>query len=163
MAQISKKVILVGHFGVGKTSLIKQFVHSRFSEEYLTTIGVNIEKKDVKVNETDLTMIIWDIAGEVTVEKTPMAHMLGAHGIIYVFDLTRESTWLNIEEQIENIKEKLPTAPIRIVANKKDLVSDHQLETILSSLSIDCHYSSSAKTGEKVEEMFLDLANAIVK
>ena len=42
---ISKKVILVGHFGVGKTSLIRQFVHQKFSDEYLTTIGVKIDKK----------------------------------------------------------------------------------------------------------------------
>ena len=49
MIQKSKKIVLTGHFNVGKTSLIKKFVHSIFSDEYLSTIGVIIEKKEVKI------------------------------------------------------------------------------------------------------------------
>lgn len=89
--KISKKVILLGHFGVGKTSLVKRFVVQKFSEEYQTTIGVKINK--VVIGDHHLTMILWDIEGGKSQQHLPPSYFAGAHGIIYVFDLTRPSTW----------------------------------------------------------------------
>ena len=66
---MNKKVILVGHFGVGKSSLVKRFVHSQFSEEYITTIGVKIDKKAITVNGITVNLLIWDIAGEDSQKK----------------------------------------------------------------------------------------------
>lgn len=160
--QISKKIALVGHFSVGKTSLVNQFVRSKFSEEYLTTIGVNIEKKVVKIGSTEMSMIIWDISGEVSLEKTTPIHLLGSHGIIYVFDLTRESTYQNIKEQLELLDKKLPNVPIKVIANKKDKLSEIEMNKIISSLPVKCHYTSSAKTGENVEKLFISLAEDIL-
>lgn len=162
MALKSKKIILIGHFNVGKTSLIQKFVHSKFSDDYLTTIGVNIEKKSVEINGEDLTMIIWDIAGEVTLERSQQAYLLGAHGIIYVFDLTRESTYQNIEDQMSFLDKKLPNAARIIIGNKCDILPKEEIEKIITSLPITCDYLSSAKTGENVEEMFLHLAKKMV-
>lgn len=153
----SKKVLLVGHFNVGKTSLIKRFVNNSFSEEYITSIGVTIEKKEIIIEGENMTIIIWDIAGEVTIKKTPKSYLMGLHGLIYVFDLTRESTWLNMEEQVTDIQEMFPTAPFKIVGNKKDLVRSKELDRVLRELPVPCDYTSSAKTGENVEQMFHDL------
>jgi len=162
MINTSKKVVLIGHFNVGKTSLISQFVHSKFSDEYLTTIGVNIEKKVVVTDDTEMTMIIWDISGEVSIEKTRLEYILGAHGIIYVFDLTRPSTYENISEQLSLVKKKIPNVSIKVVANKKDKLTRLEIDNILSSLPIQCDYVSSAKTGENVERLFLDLAESML-
>jgi len=159
---ISKKVILLGHFNVGKTSLIQKFVHSKFSEEYLTTIGVNIEKKTMEVNGNELSMIIWDIAGEVSIEKSQQMYMTGAHGIIYVFDLTRESTYANIADEMKFLEKKLPKAKRIIIGNKVDLTSEEDRKKIVDSLPVECEFLSSAKTGENVETMFRKLAESLV-
>lgn len=159
---ISKKVILVGHFGVGKTSLIRQFVHQKFSDEYLTTIGVKIDKKELQVDGMDVTLIIWDIAGETEQNKVPASYQLGAHGVLYVFDITRPSTYQNLHEQVNHMQGLLPNAPIQILANKTDLLTPEECESILGGIDFQEVHQTSAKTGLNVEEAFRLLTKAIV-
>ena len=61
---IQRKVCLVGSFAVGKTSLLQRFVYSRFSDKYLTTVGVKIDRKIVPTFEGSVSLILWDLAGE---------------------------------------------------------------------------------------------------
>ena len=156
--EISKKVVLLGRYGVGKTSLIRQFVHQQFSEEYLTSIGVKIDKKVVNVNGTALAMIIWDIAGESSQQKIPSSYKLGSQGVIYVFDVTRASTYEHLENELFELKQILSNVPIRVVGNKKDLLDENELDSILSKLHLGGVTFSSAKTGENVEALFNELA-----
>ncbi|MGW8123363.1 Rab family GTPase [Roseivirga echinicomitans] len=158
---MNKKVILVGHFGVGKTSLVQQFVYSKFSEKYLTTIGVKIDKKVVQFDGYQMTLLIWDIAGETEQSSVSKSYMLGSHGIIYVFDLSRPSTYENIAEQIAHLKGLLPNAQLQILGNKKDLISDEELASITKSIGIPFK-TTSAKTGDYVEEAFIDLSKAML-
>ena len=158
---MNKKVILVGHFGVGKTSLVNQFVHSNFSEAYLTTIGVKIDKKSIQVAGFQVNLLIWDIAGETAQNKVPKSYQLGAHGVLYVFDLTRPSTYNNLHEQLNYLKVLLPSTPIEILANKKDLVSQEEVDIILNELGMEIK-TTSAKTGEYVEEAFLRLTKSMI-
>ena len=157
MNRLAKKVLLIGHFNVGKTSLIKRFVKNSFSEDYITSIGVTIEKKEIIIQGKEMTFIIWDIAGEVTIDKTPKSYLMGLHGLIYVFDLTRESTWANMGEQISKIEEMFPIAPFKIIGNKSDLLRKKEIDKILTKIPVKCDIISSAKTGENVEEMFEEL------
>ncbi len=159
---ISKKVILVGHFGVGKTSLIRRFVHQKFSDDYLTTIGVKIDKKVLKVDSMEVTLIIWDIAGETNQAKIPKSYQLGAHGVLYVFDITRPSTYQNLHEQLDYLSGVLPNAPVKVIANKKDLIPAEKQEEVLAEIALDGIYTSSAKTVESVEEIFEALAKAMI-
>ncbi|MCU0392074.1 MAG: GTP-binding protein [Thermoflexibacter sp.] len=163
MQTISKKVILVGNFGVGKTSLTRQFVFQKFADEYLTTLGVKIDKKTLVINDLEANLIIWDIAGEVSQTKVPKSYYLGANGIIYVFDLTRPSTFKNILEDLDYIKQMLPNVPYIIAGNKKDLLTEEQLYATIPQLPMPCEYLTSAKTGEKVELMFQELTNMMLK
>tara|TARA_R110001592_G_scaffold277427_1_gene544602 strand:+ start:215 stop:691 length:477 start_codon:yes stop_codon:yes gene_type:complete len=158
---MNKKVILVGHFGVGKTSLVQQFVYSKFSEKYLTTIGVKIDKKVVEFDGHQMTLLIWDIAGETEQNSVSKSYKLGSHGIIYVFDLTRPSTYENLSVQIEYLKTLLPNAPIQILGNKKDLISEEELTAIKETIGFPFK-TTSAKTGEHVEEAFIDLSKAML-
>jgi nucleoside-triphosphatase THEP1 len=61
---IQKKVCMVGTSGVGKTSLVAKFVHSIFSDKYLTAVGVKIDKKTVTVDGNEVMLMIWDLAGD---------------------------------------------------------------------------------------------------
>ncbi len=155
--KISKKVILLGHFGVGKTSLVKRFVVQKFSEEYQTTIGVKIDKKEVIIGDHHLTMILWDIEGGKSQQHLPPSYFAGAHGIVYVFDLTRPATWEAIEAELQYFVERLPTATVRIIGNKRDLIDEVQLRDFRERFRGHYDYLSSAKTGENVEELFIAL------
>jgi small GTP-binding protein len=162
MQSISKKVILVGNFGVGKTSLTRQFVYQKFADEYLTTLGVKIDKKMLIINEVEVNLIVWDIAGEVSQTKVPKSYYLGANGIIYVFDLTRPSTFKHITEDLDYIKQMLPHAPYVLAGNKKDLLSEDELKETITHLPLPCEYLTSARTGEKVEQMFNELTRKMI-
>ncbi|MCU0439259.1 MAG: GTP-binding protein [Raineya sp.] len=156
---LSKKVILIGNFGVGKTSLTRQFVYQKFSDEYLTTLGVKIDKKVVEVGNDLVNLMIWDIAGEVSQTRVNTSYYLGSNGIIYVFDLSRPSTYEHMEADIEYVQKLLPDVPILRVANKADLLTEEQI----ANISVPYDFLSSAKTSQNVEEMFLKLTKAMLQ
>lgn len=160
---LSKKVILIGKFGVGKTSLVRQLVHQIFSEDYLTTIGVKIDKKVIDLNGTEVSLLIWDIAGETSQDKVPHSYKLGSHGIIYVFDLTRPTTYENLHAEISELTQLLPGASYKIVGNKSDLINEKDALSIVEQLNIPEIYLSSAKNGENVEKLFLDITQEMIQ
>jgi small GTP-binding protein len=159
---ISKTVILAGSFGVGKTSLSNQFIYNKFDDKYLTTIGVKVNKKVVNINGRELSILLWDIAGEVSQDKVPVTYFLGVSGAIYVFDLSRPTTYKNIVEDIEYLKDILDGGVVRVVGNKKDLVTDEQLEKIREQLELPLDLATSAKTGENIEDLFFDIGKALL-
>ncbi len=160
---LSHKLILTGSYGVGKTSLFDRFLYNKFSSKYLTTIGVNVDKKVVNIDGRQLTMIVWDIAGEVTQDKIPNAYFLGASAMIYVFDVTRASTYEHMISDIDFLKAKLPKGIISIVGNKIDLVDEQFIQTELKTQApLPWDILTSAKTGEHVEELFLSIGKKLL-
>jgi len=159
----SKKIVLLGHFGVGKTSLMRRFVENAFSEEYKVTLGVQIQKKVVAFSgKKTLSMIIWDIEGNTTIKNTRSSYLLGTNGFIYVFDATRIDTFIALKEEMDYLKNEYPKAKIKIVANKVDLVNKKSLEDLLTTKELASDYYTSAKTGEMVNEMFETLAKELM-
>lgn len=158
----SKKIILTGSFGVGKTSLFNQFIYQEFSDRYLTTIGAKVNSKVVTTPKGEVSLLVWDIAGEITQDKVPQAYFLGTSGIVYVVDLSRPRTFEEVKTDIQFLKNILPDTVITIVANKRDLVSDEQLNELALKMPIPWNILTSAKTGENVEKMFIDLATQII-
>jgi len=159
---ISKKVILTGSFGVGKTSLFNRFIFSRFSDKYLTTIGVKVNKKTLNINGRELSMLVWDIAGEVSQDKVPTSYFLGASGVMYVFDLTRPSTFKNISEDLAHLNKIIPDSLIKVVGNKLDLVNPEDLTRLKTEISHPWDILTSAKTGDHVEELFTEMGAALL-
>ncbi len=159
---ISRKVILTGSFGVGKTSLFNQFIYQKFDDKYLTTIGVKVNNKIVEANGQKVSMMVWDIAGEVSQDKVPVSYFLGASGIIYVMDLSRPLTFANLETDIQFLRDIAPNGDILIIANKVDLVTPDQLVAIAKEVPLAWDYATSAKTGENVEALFTDMAKRLL-
>ncbi|SFV50491.1 Mll3243 protein [hydrothermal vent metagenome] len=159
----SYKIVLVGNFGVGKTSLIRRFVENSFSEEYLSTIGVSISKKTIG----DATIMIWDIEGHTEFKPIFKQYLLGAKGFIIVADLLRQESIDAIKNHIKLCHEVVKDAPISIALNKSDMphtLDKTKLEAIKDlSPSIIKVKKSSAKSGDAVEEIFLALNEAICK
>lgn len=159
---VSKKIILTGSFGVGKTSIFNQFIFQKFSDKYLTTIGVKVNKKVVEVNGQEVALLVWDIAGEVTQDKVPTSYFLGASGIIYVMDLSRPLTFEKLDSDMDYLGKLLPGANIKLVGNKKDLLSESQLAETLKLISRPLDNITSAKTGENINQLFETLAGEFI-
>ena len=117
---IQKKICLLGGFGVGKTSLVSRFVHSIFSDKYLTTIGVKIDKKTVTLDQTSVDLIIWDIHGEDDFQKVRMSYLRGASGYLLVVDGTRIGTLETALVLHGSAQKTLGKVPCMMAINKAD-------------------------------------------
>jgi len=162
---LQKKVCVLGAFGVGKTSLVRRYVQSIFSDAYLTTVGVKIDKKNLNVGEMPVTLILWDIAGEDDVTSIRMSYLRGASGYFLVADGTRGET-LDVAGSIHTrAAAEVGPVPFVLLLNKADLQNEWDLvEPSVEKLQ---HAGwtilrTSAKTGEGVEEAFQVLANRMV-
>src|SRR6266550_2566922 len=103
-ATLQKKICMLGGFSVGKTSLVKRYVQSVFSESYLTTVGVKIDKKSVDLSGRTVNLILWDVAGEDDVASIRMSYVRGSSGYVLVADGTRPSTLevaLSLKERVD--------------------------------------------------------------
>jgi len=158
---LQKKLCMLGGFSVGKTSLIRRYVSSVFSDSYLTTVGVKIDKKTVDLDGRTVNLILWDLAGEDDLSSLRTSYLRGASGYLLVADGTRRSTLdvaLSIQQRVETEFGPLPFA---LLLNKNDLKDQWTIaDADVANLSLNGWWvrSSSARTGEGVEEAFRDLA-----
>ena len=150
----SKKIVLIGHFGVGKSSITRRFVNNVFTDDYKVTIGVNILKKELEINDAKFTFVIWDLEGKDDIEKTRKSHLLGTSGFIYVIDPTRTSTYINIKHELAFLKSNFPKTHLLTVANKSDLI---EIEEFQKGIDFSIDYFTSAKTSENVDLIFNQL------
>ncbi|GAA0715929.1 Rab family GTPase [Aquimarina litoralis] len=156
---LSKKVVLLGHFGVGKTSLFRRFVDNEFSEDYKVTLGVQIKKKVVEMPDgRELSMIIWDTEGHTDIEDTRKSYLLGSNAFIYVFDLTRIDTYKDLTKDLEYLAKNHPKVIIKTIGNKLDLVSEKEIQKKFDELNITVDCLTSAKTNKNVQNFFTDLS-----
>ena len=158
----SKKIVLLGHFGVGKTSLIRRFVDNVFSKDYKVTIGVHVYKKDVRVLENEtVSLIIWDLEGADDINKTRMSYLLGTHAIIYVFDLSRPLTYKDLNKEVAFLDKNFPNATVKVVGNKMYLVNKEFIKQNKNIFDDKVDYFTSAKLGSRFETLFSKLANEL--
>jgi len=162
---IQKKVCMVGLFGVGKTCLVQQFVHSMFSAKYHSTVGVKIDRKIVSLDGREATLILWDLAGRDGVEDITTTYLRGTHAILYVVDGTRRETYDQVFELRDLARGVAGDIPSAVALNKMDL-NEHWLlkskdEQALADLGWHA-FRTSAKTGEGVESAFTWLAREAV-
>jgi small GTP-binding protein len=158
----TKKIVLVGHFGVGKSSLIRRFVQNSFSDDYLVTIGVHILKKVVHLENQETTLVIWDIEGKDDVQKVRSSYLLGTQGFIYVIDPTHPQTYEHLQEDLEFLKKNHPKLPVVTVANKIDLIDLEVFKKTLLDKKIKIDFFTSAKNGLEVETIFESLTRIMI-
>jgi small GTP-binding protein len=158
------KLCMLGDFGVGKTSLVSRFVHSTFSEKYLTTIGVKVDSKEVALaGRAPCKLVLWDIAGRSHLDALNMTYLRGASALLLVADGTRERSLHAALDLLMQSRTMLPDAAIVLAVNKLDLVE--QWEVAPASLAelrrtLPVH-ETSARSGEGVEAVFTDIATRL--
>ena len=162
MATISKKICMVGDFGVGKTSLIRRFVDRQFSDQYLSTVGVKISRK--LVDSVNLQLLIWDLEGHTKFKGITPSYLQGASGAVVVADVSRLETVERLLEHVQLFSSINPKGTIVVALNKSDLVDEEKLAKLTQLVPVhDCErvvkiYPTSAKTGVYVDDIFQKLA-----
>jgi small GTP-binding protein len=167
---------MMGDAAVGKSSLIRRFVFNEFDEKYITTIGTNVSKKDIKVvlkdqnnklQRLDLTYAIWDIIGQREMHSFNLNYFRNANGGLVICDITRRETMENLELWASSFQNITGTVPLVFIVNKFDLRNNASFE-IEEIESIAVKYNApylvtSARTGENVESAFYQLGELILK
>jgi small GTP-binding protein len=162
---IQKKICMLGSFAVGKTSLIRRFVESIYSEAYHTTVGVKIDKRVVRHNDSDVTLVLWDLYGEDEFQKMRWSYLRGAAGYLLVADATRRDTLEKAFQLEQRVREEIGEIPFIFVINKADLVRDWELDSAMESQLTARNWTilrSSAKTGENVDQAFSKLTRKML-
>ena len=163
---IQKKICMLGTFAVGKTSLVRRFVESIYSDEYHTTVGVKIDKKVVQLDEQEMMLLLWDIQGEESVQDLRRSYLRGAAGYLLVADGTRRDTLYRTRAIQTIVQETVGLAPFLLLINKSDLTEEWSLEEREIEEMIDKGWQvirTSAKTGVGVEAAFLTLAEKMLE
>ena len=163
---IQKKVSMLGGFAVGKTSLVSRFVRSIFSEKYLTTVGVKIDKKTVVADGKEVSLVLWDINGQDEFQDVQESYLRGTSGYLLVVDGTRRATLETAAKLQEKAESVAGNVPFVVVLNKSDLATEWQVDErgiVKFAEQGWMIVRTSAKTGEGVEETFLKLTLAMLK
>ncbi len=158
MAEYIRKIVMLGNPGVGKTSLVRKFVHDMFDDKYLSTLGAKPTKKLIKVGDDNLTMMIWDLAGQ-NFNLHP-AYYAGAKGALLICDLTRKETAEALVNWYASLIERAGDIPVRVLANKSDLDGDFDMGR-LEEMGFKS-MKTSAKTGDNVDMAFQELAELML-
>ena len=162
------KIIIVGDTGVGKTNLVKRFVHNTFSSNTQATVGVEFFSNNYFINEKLFKIEIWDTAGQERYKSITASYYKGAAGAILVYDVTSLSTFNNIERWLKEIKESASKdIKILMVGNKTDLedkivISNEISKNKAADLNIPV-IETSALNASNVKEAFHLMIKEIYK
>ena len=166
MTAQAHKVCLVGDFGVGKTSLVARFVHSTFSDKYLTTVGVKVDSKEIALPGPEpIKLVIWDIAGRGVLDALGVHYLRGAAALLLVADGMRESSLSSALNLLMQSRSVLPNAVVALAINKLDLIERWEvapatLVELRRSLPV---FETSALSGHGVEAAFAEIAARVAR
>lgn len=161
-ALIRAKIVLAGQPGVGKTSLTRRFVSNEFSEHHIETIGVRVEKRVVELENYDVELMVWDVAGDEDSAPFHDTYLRGATGVIYVADQTSPSSIDRISSLETKIQEVAPNHLQVAILNKSDLPAQSGAHEAFKGLAMTHKAHTSALTGEGVEDAFAAMAEFAV-
>ncbi|MBD3253905.1 MAG: GTP-binding protein [Candidatus Lokiarchaeota archaeon] len=165
------KITVLGDAAVGKTSLINQYIEQSFQEDYKPTLGANIIRKDVSVDEinANVRLIMWDLAGQEKYNVIRSMYFQGCVGALLVYDVTRHSTFDAINSKwLKDFKKYVKKEGTYIlIGNKIDLSDQRVVDTeegknFANKIDASDFIETSAKTGDNVEVAFQNLVHKIL-
>ena len=169
-AEYRYKIVMLGDGAVGKTAMTTRFTQNFFDADYKRTIGSDFAIKRLTIDDLDaqVTLQVWDLAGQPRFESVRQGFYRGARGGLLVYDVTRRRTFLNVEnwkeEAFTNLEKKIPLV---LVANKTDLEDSRVVKTEEGEeYAKENHFiyvESSALTGENVEDAYVNLCRIMIE
>jgi len=166
------KIVVLGDAAVGKTSLINQYIEKSFEEDYKPTLGANIIRKDVFIDDINASvrLIMWDLAGQEKYNVIRSMYFQGCVGALLVYDVTRHSTFETINSKwLKDFKKYVKKEGTYIlIGNKIDLTDQRMVSTedginFAKKINASDFIETSAKSGENAEKAFENLVHQILK
>ena len=162
MSLTKLKVILLGDSGVGKTSIINQYIKKNFVET-LSTIGSEQHYKIIKINKKEIQLKIWDTPGQTKFFNITKNSMRNTDIAILIYDITNKESFISLKQWYKKLIEviKKDNIIIGIASNKSDLLNEEvitseEINTFAEEINVDV-FSTSAKNYDNIEEMFFKL------
>lgn len=162
------KVIILGDSGVGKTSLMNQYVSKKFTNQYKVTIGADLIKKEVSVDGKTVTMQIWDTAGQERFQSLGVAFYRGADCCVLAFDVTVGKSFDNLDSWRDEFLVKASpqdpdSFPFVLLGNKCDIdksgkVRKDKVHTWCGTKNGIPYFETSAKEAIGVDDAFMEIA-----
>ena len=155
------KITLIGNSGVGKTSIINQYIDQTFDEANAATIGANYSEKVITKNNKEYELNIWDTAGQEKFHAVGKHFYKDAYIVCLVYDITSQDSLVQLKEiwypDIKKYGEKYTI--LAVVGNKSDLYENDNLadenQAKEFAQSINATFMlTSAKTGDGIEKLF---------
>ena len=165
------KLPIFGDAGVGKTTLTHRYLHGLFKESYHHTIGVDFFLKRFEMDGKKVSLQIWDFAGEEKFRFLLPGIINGAHGTIFMFDITRYVTFENITNWLSVFNSANEThdqkVPVLLVSSKTDLVGLRTVpaeegKKFVKENNLAGYIECSSKTGENVESIFRAITKTMI-
>ena len=160
MSIISKKILLIGDIGVGKTSILTRYFNNEFSEVTESTVGIEFKTKIFTKNNIKIKLQIWDTSGQERFKSITQNYFRDADGLLYVFDVTNENSFNSIENWLKMSEDNNNKKFIKIlIGNKTDLegrriITTEEMEKFKDDNNMDKLFEISAKDDKNVNEIF---------
>lgn len=162
------KICLLGEANVGKTSLVYRFIENKFRDNYKSTLGVNLLKKDMDITDYgEVSCQIWDLGGQESFKSLRKLYLEGANGALIIYDMTKRKTFEKLNEWTQSFRTARGQEPMLLIGNKSDLkenikVNEEEAKVFSDQNNISDFIVTSAKTGENVEKAFSNLIKIIL-
>lgn len=163
------KIIILGESNVGKTCLLHKYKEDDFKQSLMTTIGVDTVSKRIVLDGKNIMLNIWDTAGQERFFSITRSYYRNADGILLIFDVSDERTFSCIDRWFKHIREETGSVPMFLVGNKRDVVGGDAYYAMEDRFRDKAkkmnakYYSTSAKTGENVNNVFEDMAMMLLR
>ena len=163
------QILIIGDSTVGKTSILSRFTNDTFNSNYLATVGLDNFTKDEIIDNKTIRIKIWDTAGQERYKSLTKGYFRNAQGIIIVYDITNEETYINLKYWIESIKSNMDSEiekiKIIIIGNKLDCekreVKFEEAELFAKNHNYP-YFETSAKTGQNINEAIRHLVKEVI-
>lgn len=160
------KLLLIGNSGVGKSCLLLRFSDDTYTNDYISTIGVDFKIKTVELDGKTVKLQIWDTAGQERFRTITSSYYRGSHGIIIVYDVTDQESFNGVKMWLQEIDRYATSTVLKLlVGNKCDLQDKRVVEYDVAKEFAESNnmpfLETSALDATNVEEAFLTMARQI--
>jgi len=162
------KIIITGNGGVGKTTLLHRYIDGKFLVNTYMTIGVEFFIKELNIDNNKILLQIWDFGGQERFRFLLKNYAKGTKGALFLFDLTRPLSLIDIDDWIDICRSEDPTVPILLIGSKADLeescsFDEEFVQNLRHKYNLFDFLKISSKTGKNVDEAFKLIAEKVIK
>lgn len=162
------KVALIGDYAVGKTSLIRRYMTDTFDEDYKATLGATVSSFETMINNSNITLQVWDLAGQTSFRRVRVQYLFGTDFAIVVYDVTRVDSLIGLDEWVKDVKNSSPNVFLYLVGNKIDLKDEQTVhrasaEQFRKEWNMLGLMETSAKDGTNVKRLFETVAELLLQ